>query len=79
MGNMLEVARAQQSLFPKSAVADLELALDQLSGNAQEVMDRMDKTLSLPLEKVRRISAAEPERREHRERRPARKRRRTPA
>lgn len=49
LAGMLEVAKAQQSLFPKSAVAELEVALDQLSGNATDVLDRLEGALQLPL------------------------------
>jgi hypothetical protein len=50
IAGMLEVAKAQRGLFPKSTVAELEAALDDLSGNATEVMDRMENALQLPLE-----------------------------
>ena len=47
---MLEVAKSQQQLFPKGAVADLQSALDSLSGNATDVLDRVQNALQLPLE-----------------------------
>lgn len=61
LAGMLEVAKSQQQLFPKAAVADLQTALDALSGNATEVMDNLSNALQLPLEapkKQRRRSAA---------------------
>jgi hypothetical protein len=50
LAGMLEVAKQQQSLFPKASVAELEAALDQLSGNATDVLDRVQHALQLPLE-----------------------------
>ena len=61
LAGMLEVAKSQQQLFPKAAVADLQTALDALSGNATDVMDNLQNALQLPLEspkKQRRRSAA---------------------
>lgn len=76
---MLEVAKSQRSLFPKASVAELEAALDDLSGNATEVMDRVQNALQLPLEPPRKVSKRE---RTGAHRAPAgraRRRRRTPA
>ena len=50
LAGMLEVAKSQQSLFPRATVAELEAALDDLSGNATDVMDRLQNALQLPLE-----------------------------
>lgn len=50
LAGMLEVAKAQQTMWPKGPVAQLEAALDELSGNATDVMDHLQKALQLPLE-----------------------------
>lgn len=50
LSGMIEVAKQQQTMFPKATVAELEAALDDLSGNAVEVMDRVQNALQLPLE-----------------------------
>ena len=50
LAGMLEVAKSQRSLFPKAAVAELDTALDQLSGDATAVLDRVQNALQLPLE-----------------------------
>jgi hypothetical protein len=78
LAGMLEVAKAQQSLFPKSAVADLEAALDDLSGNAVEVLDKVDKALQLPLEARREGGSARAPKASRASRTPRRSRRRTP-
>lgn len=50
LAGMMEVAKSQRSLFPKATLAELEAALDDMSGNATEVLDRVEKSLQLPLE-----------------------------
>lgn len=50
LAGMLEVAKSQRSMFPGTTVAELEAALDELSGNATEVMDRVQSAMQLPLE-----------------------------
>ena len=51
LASMLEVAKKQRSLFPAATIAELEAAIDEMSGNATDVVDRVQKALQLPLEK----------------------------
>lgn len=66
LAGMLEVAKQQQTLFPKSTVAELETALDALSGNAVEVLDRVQNALQLPLEKPAKQAARTARRKQRR-------------
>ena len=50
IAGMLEVAKQQQTMFPKSTVAELQTALDLMSGNVVDVLDRVENAMQLPLE-----------------------------
>lgn len=52
LAGMLEVARQQRGLFPKVALAELEVALDALENQTIEVLDQADRAMQLPLNEV---------------------------
>lgn len=60
LAGMLEVAKSQQGMWPKGPVAELEAALDEMSGNATDVMDRLEKAIQLPLQPSRAQRRAKP-------------------